>query len=129
MTLSLLLARRVKRYKELEKLWQVYPIKGGCFRCFVAKRPYLDGSLCQLIYEHIEHTNQYGKPCHGSTMVDFIMQLGSNIFEDMKLRIEQMHALELSPTQIMSQHEQNVKELAKCNERLIMDIFVSFRYT
>ena len=59
-------------------------------------------------------------------MVDFIMQLGSNIFEDMKLRIEQMHALELSPTQIMSQHEQNVKELARCNERLIMDIFCFF---
>ena len=99
-------------------------IKRGCLRRFVAKRPYLDGSLCQLIYEHIEHTNQYGEPCHGSTMVGFRHALGSNISEDMKLRIEQMHALGLSPAQIMSHHKQIVKELAKCNERITRDTFL-----
>lgn len=98
-------------------------IKRGCLRCFVAKRPYLDGSLCQLIYEHIEHTNKYGKPCHGSTVAGFRHALGSNISEEMKLRIEQMHALGLSPAQIMSQHKQNVKELAKFNERVKRDFF------
>lgn len=99
-------------------------IKRGCLCCFVAKRPYLDGSLCQLIYEHIEHTNKYGKPCHGSTVAGFRHALGSNIYEEMKLRIEQMHALGLSPAQIMSQHKQNVKELAKFNERVKRDIFL-----
>ena len=48
-------------------------IKRRCLRRFVARRLYLDGSLCQLKYEHIEHTNQYGEPCHGSTVVDFVM--------------------------------------------------------
>ena len=99
-------------------------IKHGCLRCFVAKRPYLDGSLCHLIYEHIDHTNKYGEPCHGSTVAGFRHALGSNIYEDMKVRIEQMHALGLSPAQIMSQHKQNVKELAKCNERVTKNIFL-----
>ena len=50
--------------------------------------------------------------------------IGSNISEDMKLCIEQMHALGLSPAQIMSHHKRNVKELAKCNERITRDIFL-----
>ena len=52
--------------------------------CFVAKRPYLDGSLYQLIYEHVEHTNKHGESCHGSTMVGLRQMLGSNSFEDIK---------------------------------------------
>lgn len=60
---------------------------------FVTKRPYLDGSLCQLIYEHIMHTNKHGELCHGSTMVGFCHTLESNIFEDMKFRKEKMHTL------------------------------------
>ena len=99
-------------------------IKCGCLCHFVAKRPYLNGSLCQLIYEHIEHTNKYGEPCHESTVASFCHALGSNIFEDMKLRIEQMHALGLSPAQIMNQHKQNMKELAKCNERVTRVTFL-----
>ena len=88
-------------------------IKRGCLCCFVVKRPYLHSSLCQLIYEHIEHTHKDGEPCHGSTVAGFRHALGFNISEDVKLHIEHMHALGLSPAQIMSQHKQNMKELAK----------------
>ena len=57
-------------------------------------------------------------------MVGFCHALGSNFSEDMKLRIEQMHALGLSLAQIMSQHKQIVKELAKCNEWVTKGFFL-----
>ena len=34
-------------------------IKRGCQSSFVAKRPYIDGSLCELMYEHVERANKY----------------------------------------------------------------------
>ena len=37
-----------------------------------------------------------------------------------------MHALGLSLAQIMSQHRQNMKELAKCNERVTLNILLFF---
>lgn len=51
-------------------------IKCECLRCYVAKRPYLDGSLCQFIYEHIEHANKHGELCHGQSDWFFIMRWG-----------------------------------------------------
>ena len=69
-------------------------IQRECLHCFVAKRPYSDDLLCQLIYEHVHRTNKHGEPCHGSIVVGFYHALGSNIYEDMKLHIEHMHALD-----------------------------------
>jgi len=41
-------------------------IKRGCQRAFIAKQPYLDQSLCHLIYLSVEHKNKEGEICHGT---------------------------------------------------------------
>ena len=58
-------------------------IKRGCQCSFVAKRLYIDNSLCQLIYEHIEHANKSGDPCHGSIVAGFRHALDSNLSDEM----------------------------------------------
>ena len=99
-------------------------IKRGCQCWFVAKRLYIDNSLCQLIYEHIEHANKSGDPCHGSMVAGFHHALGFNLSDEMKLRIEQMHAIGLSPAQIMSQHKQDVRDMTMNNQPVTHDTFL-----
>ena len=99
-------------------------IKRGCQCWFVAKRLYIDNSLCQLIYEHIEHANKSGDPCHGSMVAGFHHALGFNLSDEMKLRIEQMHAIGLSPAQIMSQPKQDVRDMAMNNQPVTRDKFL-----
>jgi hypothetical protein len=36
-------------------------IKRGCQKSFIAKQPYLDHSIFQLIYLHVEHKNKMGE--------------------------------------------------------------------
>jgi hypothetical protein len=52
-------------------------IKCGCQRSFIAKQPYLDHNLCQLIYLHAKHTDKEGVVCHGTTMIGYQHALGS----------------------------------------------------
>ena len=100
-------------------------IKRGCQICsFVAKHLYIDTSLCQLIYEHIEHANKSRDHCHRSMVAGFRHALGSNLSDEMKLRIEQMHAIDLSPVQIMSQHKQDVRDMAMNNLPVTRDTFL-----
>jgi hypothetical protein len=47
--------------------------------------------------------------------------LGSNLSDEMKLRIEQMHAIGFSPAQIMSQHKQKVRDMAMNNQPVTRD--------
>ena len=99
-------------------------IKRGCQRCFVAKKPYLDHSLCLLVYENTKHLNAQGEHCHGSMISGFRYALGSGLSEELKLKIAQLHALGLSPTQIMQQHTKEVRELAISNGVVTRDTFL-----
>jgi hypothetical protein len=110
--------------KRIGKTLTGMSIKRGCQCSFVAKRLYIDNSLCQLIYEHIEHANKFGDPCHGSMVAGFRHALGSNLSDEMKLRIEQMHAIGLSLAQIMSQHKQEVRDMAMNNQPVTRDTFL-----
>ena len=46
-------------------------VKRGCQRCFLAKKTYLDHSLCLLIYKNAEHLNAAGEHCHGTMVGGF----------------------------------------------------------
>ena len=50
--------------------------------------------------------------------------LGSNLSDETKLRIEQMHAIGLSLAQIMSQHKQDVRDMAMNNQPATRDTFL-----
>ena len=99
-------------------------IKRGCQRCFLAKKPYLDHSLCLLVYENTKHLNAQGEHCHGSMVTGFRYALGSGLSEELKLKIAQLHALGLSPTQIMQQHTKEVRDLAMSNGVVTRDTFL-----
>lgn len=57
--------------------------------------PYLNGSLRQVIYEHVKHANKQGELCHRSIVVDLYHILGSSVYEEVKLCIQYMHTLGL----------------------------------
>lgn len=99
-------------------------VKRGCQRCFIAKKPYLDHSLCLLIYENAEHLNAAGEHCHGTMVGGFRYALGAGISDEMKQRIAQMHAYGLSPAQIMQQHTKEVREMAASNGLVTRDTFL-----
>ena len=65
--------------KHVEKMVVGFSIKRGCLQCFVAKQPYLDPSLCMLIYENTMHFNARGEQCHGSMVSGFRYALGAGI--------------------------------------------------
>jgi hypothetical protein len=44
-------------------------IKRGCQKAFIAKQPYLDHNLCQLMYLNAKHKNKEGGVCHGKNVV------------------------------------------------------------
>ena len=110
--------------KRVGKVVAGFSIKRGCLRCFVAKQPYLDPSLCMLIYENTMHFNARGEHCHGSMVSGFRYALGAGISEDMKYKIAKMHAFGLSPAQIMQQHTKEVRELALSNGPVTRDTFL-----
>jgi hypothetical protein len=49
------------------------PIKHGCQRSFIAKQPYLDHSICQLIYLQAKHKNKMGELATRKMFLDFAM--------------------------------------------------------
>ena len=93
----------------------------GCQRCFVAKKPYLDPSLCMMVYENTMHL---GEHCHGSMVSGFRYALGAGISNDIKHKIAQMHALGLSLVQLMQQHTKKVRDLALANGIVTRDTFL-----
>ena len=99
-------------------------VKRGCQRSFVAKKPYLDHSLCLLIYENTEHLNAKGEHCHGSMVSGFRYALGSGLSKELKLKIAQLYAFGLSPSQIMQPHTAEVRELAMSNGVVTRDTFL-----
>lgn len=64
--------------KSIGKTCAGMSIKCGCQWLFMTKHPYLDGSLCQFLYKHIEHANKSGEHCHGSMVADFRLAFDSN---------------------------------------------------
>ena len=98
-------------------------IKRGCQQAFVAKQPYLDGALCVLIYENIDHLNTHGELCHGTMVRGTRYALGAGLSEELKMKIAQMHAFGLSPAQIMQQHTKDVRELALSDDVVTRDTF------
>ena len=110
--------------KRIGKTLAGMSIKRGCQCSFMAKRLYINNSLCQLIYEHIEHANKSGNPCHGSMVADFRHAFDFNLSDEMKLHIEQMHAIRLSPVQIMSHHNEEVRDMAMNNQPVTRDTFL-----
>ena len=90
----------------------------------MAKKPYLDLSLCMLVYENSMHLNSRGEYYHGSMVSGFWHVLGVGISEDMKHKISQMHAFGLSPAQIMQQHTKEVRDLALVNGTVTRDAFL-----
>ncbi len=52
-------------------------IKRNCQKKFIAKQPYLDPNLCQLIYLNPKHKNKQGEVCHGKLIVGYWHAFGS----------------------------------------------------
>jgi hypothetical protein len=85
-------------------------IKRGCQKSFIAKQPYLDHNICQLIYLHAKHKNKMGELCHGKNVLGFCHALGSQLLDAMKAHIMGLIRQGLSPIQGMAQHKAKVKE-------------------
>ncbi len=85
-------------------------IKRGCQRSFIAKQPYLDHSICQLIHLHAEHKNKMGELCHGKNVFGFHHALGSQLSNAMKAHIMGLIRQGLSPVQVTTQHKVYVRE-------------------
>jgi hypothetical protein len=62
-------------------------IKRGCQRSFIAKQPYLDHTICQLIYLRAKHKNKLGEVCHGKNVIGFQHTLGSQLLDVMKAHL------------------------------------------
>jgi hypothetical protein len=62
-------------------------IKHGCQRTFIAKQPYLDQNLYQLIYLTTKHKNTQGQVCHGKDVIGYCHVLGSQMSNGMKAHL------------------------------------------
>lgn len=56
-------------------------VKRGCQGHFVAKKPYLDNSLCLLIYKEAKHLNVVGEHFHGTMVGGFRYALSARLSE------------------------------------------------
>jgi hypothetical protein len=81
----------------------------------VAKKPYLDHSLCFV---------DVRKHNHGSMISGFRYALGFGLSKELKFRIAQMHAFGLSPTQILQQYTKEIRQLALSNEVVTRNTFL-----
>jgi len=99
-------------------------IKCGCQRAFIAKQPYLDQSLCKLIYLSAKHKNKEGEVCHGKDVVGYWHALGSQVSDGMEGHLMGLLRQGLSLTQVMIHHKAHVREMALKNERVTQDTFV-----
>jgi hypothetical protein len=78
-------------------------IKCGCKKSFIAKQPYLDHSICQLIYFHAEHMNKMGELCHVKNVLGLRHALGSELADAMKAHFMGFIKQSLSLAQVMAQ--------------------------
>ncbi len=99
-------------------------IKRGCQISFIAKQPYLDHSICQLIYLHVEHKNKMGELSHMKNVFGFRHALGSQLSDAMKAHLMGLIKQGLSLAQVMAQHKVYVREQALRNEHVTRDTFV-----
>ncbi len=90
-------------------------IKRGCQRAFIAKQPYLDQSLCHLIYLSVEHKNKEGEICHGID-VGYQHALGSQLLDGIKAHLMGLLKQGLSPVQVMIRQKMHVKNMALKHE-------------
>jgi hypothetical protein len=51
--------------------------KQRCQKTIIAKQPYLDPNLFQLVCLHEEHKNRQGQICHGKDLLGYHHALGS----------------------------------------------------
>ena len=79
--------------------------KCRCQCHFIAKQPYMDNSLCHLIYKCSEHTNKDGDQCHGILVVGFCNALNTSLIVKNKKEISSMLDFGLTPSQIMAQYK------------------------
>lgn len=66
------------RLSTLAKILAGNSMKRGCHRRFVAKKSYMNHSLCFLIYENTKHLNAQGKYYYGLVVSGFDTHMGSN---------------------------------------------------
>lgn len=99
-------------------------IKRGCQRHFHVKQPYLDNTLCQIVYKRWFHLNKAGEYCHGSATTGTRYSLQANLSVHKKDQLTDLLWLGLSPVQVMSQHRSLVSMLARTNGPVTRDTFV-----
>jgi hypothetical protein len=61
------------------KIMSNMSIKHGCQKAFIAKQPYLDQNLYQLIYLNAKHKNKQGQVCHGKDVIGYCHASGSQL--------------------------------------------------
>ncbi len=88
-------------------------IKRGCQWSFIAKQPYLNPSLYQLIYLNLEHKNKQGEVYHGKVVVGYWHTLGSQLSDSMKAHLMGLLQQGLSSAQVMDHHMKEKKGLKK----------------
>lgn len=99
-------------------------VKRGCQCSFVAKQPYLDNSLCDIVYHNMHHVNAKGEVCHGAPIGGLRHALRNGLSENMKKYIMGLLRMGRSPAQVMVQHKARIKELALDNAKVERDTFV-----
>jgi hypothetical protein len=94
-----------QKKKRIGKFAYGTSIKRRCQCHFVAKQPYMDSSLCHLIYKCSEHTNKDGDQCHGTMVVGFRNALSTSLTVKKKEEISSMLDFGLTPSQVMAQYK------------------------
>ncbi len=87
-------------------------IKRGYRRAFIVKQPYLDQSLCQLIYLNAKHKNKEGEVCHGKNVVGYQHTLSFELSNGMKAHLMWLLRQGLSLVQVMTHHKAHVIKMA-----------------
>ncbi len=101
-------------------------IKHGCQKTFItcAKQPYLDQSLCQLIYLNAKHNKKEGQVCHGKDFLGYHHVLSSQLLDGMKAHLMGMLRQNISMIQVMSHHKAHVRKMPLKNELVTYNTFV-----
>jgi hypothetical protein len=102
----------------ISKTMSSMSIKHGCQKTFItcAKQPYLDQSLCQLIYLKAKHNKKEGQVCHGKYFLGYHHVLSSQLSDGMKAHLMGMLRQNISMIQVMSHHKAHVRKMPLKNE-------------
>ncbi len=88
----------------ISKIMSNLSIKHGCQIAFIAKQPYLDQNLYQLIYLNAKHKNKQSQVYHGKDVIGYYHALSSQLLDGMKAHLMRLLRQGLSPTQVMTYH-------------------------